>query len=151
MQFLKFGNLTLTASDGIRGFEENSGYNFAEQAIATGKPILQEIGEMLAEVRLQIILRRALGHDITGIVSQLQALRANGNPERLVLASGVYQGDFVITGIATSILATTATGVILSADITLNLKEYADRVVISQRNVEARPSGMKSNRKITER
>lgn len=151
MQFLKFGNLTLTASDGVRGFEENSGYSFAEQAIAIGKPILQGMGEMLAEVRLQIVLRQALGHDVAGIISQLQALRANGNPERLVLASGVYQGDFVITGILTSVLATTITGVILSADITLNLKEYADRVVISQRNVEARPSGTKSNRKITER
>lgn len=151
MQFLKFGKLTLAASDGVNSFEENSGYNFAEQSIATGKPILQGMGETLAEVTLNIVLRQALNHDITGIVGRLQAQRASGNPERLVLASGVYQGDFVVTGISTSIVATTANGEILSADLSLNLKEYADRVVISQRNVETRPSGTKSNRKVTER
>lgn len=151
MQYLKFGDLTLAASDGMSSFDENSGYNFAEQGIATGKPILQGMGETLAEVTLAIVLRQGLGHDIATIVAQIQAIRAAGNPERLVLASGVYQGDFVITGISTSIVATTATGDILSVDLTLNLKEYADRVVISQRNVETRPAGVKSNRKVTEK
>ncbi len=151
MQFLRFGDLVLTANGGVCDFEENSGYNYAEQAIATGKPILQGMGETLAEVRLSVVLRKALGHDVTGCISQLQVLRANGNPERLILASGVYQGDFVITGIVTSVVATTANGDILSANLTLNLREYADRVVISQRNVEARPSGTKSNRKVMEK
>lgn len=151
MQFLKFGDLTLAASDGVNGFEENTGYHFAEQSVATGKPILQGMGETLAEVKLNIMLRKALDHDVTGILGKLQALRASGNPERLVLASGVYQGDFVIVGISTSIVATTATGEILSVDLALDLKEYADRVVISQRNVETKPSGAKSNRKVREK
>lgn len=151
MQFLKFGNLTLTARDGVNGFEENSGYHFAEQAIATGKPILQGMGETLAEVTLNIMLRKALEHDISGIIGSLQAIRAAGNPMRLVLANGVYQGDFVIIGLSTGIVATTATGEILSADLTVNLKEYANRVVINRRNTEKRPAGTKSNRKITEK
>lgn len=151
MQFLKFGSLTLAARDGVNGFEESSGYNFAEQSIATGKHILQGMGETLAEVTLNIMLRKALEHDVSGIIGSLQAMRAAGNPMRLVLASGVYQGDFVITGLSTSIVATTATGEILSADLTINLKEYANRVVISQRNAEKRPAGTKSNRKVTEK
>lgn len=151
MQFLKFGDLTLTSRDGVSNFEENSGYSFAEQAIATGKPILQGMGETLSEVSLEIVLRQALGHDVQGIMEQIQMIRQSGKPERLVLASGVYQGDFVITGISTAIVSTTANGEILSANLTLNLKEYADRVVISQRNTETKPSGTKSNRKVKER
>lgn len=151
MQFLKFGDLTLAARDGVNGFEESSGYSFAEQSIATGKHILQGMGETLAEVTLHIMLRKALEHDVPGIIGSLQAMRAAGNPMRLVLASGVYQGDFVITGLSTSIVATTATGEILSADLTINLKEYANRVVISQRNTEKRAAGTKSNRKVTEK
>jgi len=151
MQFLKFGSLTLAARDGVNGFEESSGYHFAEQAITTGKPILQGMGETLAEVTLNIMLRKTLEHDISGIIGNLQAIRSAGNPKRLVLASGVYQGDFVITSLSTSIVATTATGEILSADLTINLKEYANRVVISQRCTEKRAAGVKSNRKVTEK
>lgn len=151
MQFLKFGDLTLAARDGVSGFEEHSGYNFAEQSIATGKPILQAMGETLAEVTLNILLRQALEHDIPAIISKIQSLRGAGKPERLVLGSGIYQGDFVISDIGMSIIATTATGEILSADLTISLKEYADRVIINQRNAETKPPTTKSNRKITEK
>ena len=64
MQYLKYGDLTLAAKDGMNSFDENSGYNFAEQGIATGKPILQGMGETLAEVTLAISLRQALGHAV---------------------------------------------------------------------------------------
>ena len=151
MQYLKFGDLTLTALDGVRGFEEQSGYTFATQSIATGKPILQAMGETLSEITLNIGLRQALGHDIPAMISQINALRKSGTPQRLIFTSGTYQGDYVITGVSTSILNTSATGTIISADLSVSLMEYADRVIISQRNAETKPAGTKSNRKVTEK
>lgn len=151
MQYLKFGNMTLTALDGVSSFEERSGYSFAEQAIASGKPILQGMGETLSTVTLNIILRQSLGHDITNMLKLVSECRKAGKPERLVFANGTYQGDYLITEVVTTVLRTTSTGEILAADLVLNLKEFADRVVISQRNAETRPAGKKSNRKITEK
>lgn len=151
MQYLKFGNLTLTALDGVAGFEEKSGYSFAEQGIATGKPILQGMGETLSTVTLNVVLRQALGHDVNGIIQAIDGLRAQGKPERLIFASGTYQGVYVITEISTSVLHTTAHGEILAADLELSLKEYADRVVVSQRNAETRGSGTKTQHKVNER
>lgn len=150
-QYLKFGELTLTTRDGVSGFEEQSGYNFATQSIATGKPILQGMGETLSEVTLNIILRLQLGHDIPAIVSQIDAIRRAGKPERLVFASGAYQGDYVITGISSTITSATATGEVMAIDLALHLMEFADRVVISQRNAEKKPAGGKSNRKVSEK
>lgn len=150
-QYLKFGNLTLTARDGVSGFEEQSGYNFATQSIATGKPVLQGMGETLAELTLNIILRQQLGHDIPAIVNQLHAIRRAGKPERLLFASGAYQGDYVITGISSTITCATATGEVIAIDLAINLMEFADRVVISQRYVERKPAGARSNRKVKEK
>lgn len=150
-QYLKFGNLTLTARDGVCGFEEQSGYNFATQSIATGKPILQGMGETLSEVTLNVILRQQLGHDIPAIVNQIHAIRQNGRPERLMFASGAYQGDYVITGISSTITSATATGDVMAIDLAITLMEFADRVVISRRNTEKKPAGAKSNRKVKEK
>lgn len=143
--------MVLTARDGVNGFEEQSGYRYAEQAIATGKPILQGMGETLSEVTLNIMLRQALGHDVSGMLSQINALRKRGDPQRLVFASGTYQGDYVITGVDTSVIRTSSEGEIWSANLTLTLKEFADRVVISQRNTETKQAGTKTNRKVTEK
>lgn len=151
MQYLKFGELELTALDGVNSFEETSGYNFAEQAIATGKPILQGMGETLSEITLNIVLRGQLGHNVTELISRVNVLRKNGKPQRLVFANGSYQGDYVITGITTSVVKTSATGEIVAADLSVSLMEYADRVVIAQKNIETRPSAVKSNRKVSER
>lgn len=151
MQYLKFGNLELSVADGVSGFEESSGYSFAELAIATGKPILQAMGETLSEITLNVSFRRQLGHDISELLSRLNVLRKNGKPERLVFANGTYQGDYVISNIGTSVLKTSATGDILSADLSITLMEYTDRVIIAQKNVEVRPATAKSNRKVSEK
>lgn len=151
MQYLKFGELELTALDGVNSFEETAGYNFAEQAIATGKPILQGMGETLSEVTLNIGLRKQLGHDVTELMSRINILRKNGKPQRLVFANGTYQGDYVIMGVTTSVMKTSATGEIIAVDLSVSLSEYADRVVIAQKNVETKPAGTKSNRKVSEK
>lgn len=151
MQYLKFGDLTLSVLDGVSSFEEQSGYNFASQSIATGKPILQAMGETLSEITLNIRLRQALGHDVPAMLGRINFLRKNGQPQRIIFASGTYQGDYVITAVNTSVLSTSVTGAILSADLSITFSEYADRVVVSQRNAETKPAGTKSNRKVTEK
>lgn len=149
MEYLRLGDLKLTSVDSLTGFEDTSGYNYAQHDIATGKPILQAMGETLSEISLGISLRTALGHDIPEMLRQIDQIRRNGTPQKFVFADGVYKGDYVITERGVTVTRTDARGTIQEADFTLSLLEYADRVVINNRNAESRPATEKSNRKTT--
>ena len=80
MEYLRLGDLKLTSVDSLTGFEDTSGYNYAQHDIATGKPILQAMGETLSEISLGISLRTALGHDIPEMLRQIDQIRRNGTP-----------------------------------------------------------------------
>lgn len=147
MEYLRLGELRLTSVDSLTGFEETAGYNFAQHDIATGKPILQAMGETLSEITLNISLRAALGHDIPQTLRQIDQMRQSGAPQNFVFADGVYKGQYVIAERGVTVTRTNAKGTIMEANFTLTLLEYADRVVINNRNTETRPRNEKSNRK----
>ena len=147
MEYLRLADLRLTSPDSLTGFEETVGYNYARHEIATGKPVLQAKGETLSEITLNISLRARLGHDIPEILRQLDLLCRSGSPQRFVFADGVYKGDYVVAERGVTVTRTDAKGTIKEADFTLSLLEYADRVVINNRNAESRPVGEQSNRK----
>lgn len=149
MEYLRLGDLKLTSVDSLTGFEDTAGYNYAQHDIATGKPVIQAMGETLSEITLNISLRAALGHNIAETLRQIDQIRRSGTPQRFVFADGVYKGDYVITERGVTVTRTNAKGTIMEADFTLTLLEYADRVVINNRNAESRPAGEKSNRKTT--
>lgn len=151
MDYLKLGELRLSMTDGVTGFEEAAGYNYATQEKCSGKPSLQAIGETLSQITLNISLRAVLGHDIAEILKTIDNLRRSGMPQLLVFADGIYQGNYVITERTNTILRTTSTGTAQEADFTLNLLEYVERAVVNSRNTENRPASEKSNRKITTR
>lgn len=151
MDYLKLGELRLSMTDGVTGFEETAGYNYATQEKCSGKPSLQAIGETLSQITLNISLRAVLGHDIAEILKTIDNLRRSGMPQLLVFADGIYKGNYVITERTNTILRTTSTGTAQEADFTLNLLEYAERTVVNSRNTETRPASEKSNRKITTR
>lgn len=149
MEYLRLGDLRLTTVDSLTGFEDTAGYNYAPHDIATGKPVLQPMGETLSEITLNISLRAALGHNIPEMLRQIDLIRRSGAPQRFVFADGVYKGDYVITERSVTVTRTNAKGTIMEADFTVTLLEYADRVVINNRNAESRPATEKSNRKTT--
>lgn len=151
MEYLRLGDLKLTSGDGVTAFEETVGYNYVQIEIATGKPVLQAIGETLSEITLNISLRAALGHDIAQMLRQIDMIRRGGAPQKFVFADGVYKGDYVISRRDVAIIRTDARGTIMEADFTLTLLEYTDRVVINNRNAESRPVGESSNRQTTKR
>lgn len=151
MEYLRLGELKLTGGDGVTAFEEAVGYKYAQIDIATGKPVLQSIGETLSEITLNISLRAALGHDIAQILGQIDQLRRSGTSQKFVFADGVYKGDYVISQRNVSIIRTDVRGTIMEADFTLTLLEYADRVVVNHRNAETKPAAEKSGRQTTKR
>lgn len=149
MEYLRLGDLRLTTVDSLTGFEDIAGYNYAQHDIATGKPVIQAMGETLSEITLNISLRTALGHNIPETLRQIDQIRRSGTPQIFVFADGVYKGDYVISERGVTVTRTNAKATIMEADFILTLLEYADRVVINNRNAESRPVGEKNNRKTT--
>jgi phage protein U len=151
MQYLRLGELTMAAQDGVTSFEENAGYNYAVISISSGKPSLQAIGETLSEITIGVMLRSALGHDVAGMLAQIDAMRRSGTPQLLVFADGVYKGNYVIVDRPVTIARTDASGTITEADVTINLLEYSDRQVVDQRRTEASSRTVKNTRRVTVR
>lgn len=146
--FCRLGEASFSASDGITGFASDRGFDYAQHDLATGKPTLQPMGETLSQVALDIMLRSFIGHDVPETIEMLDKLRASGEPQKLVFGSGVYQGEYVIKNISSKVLRTDAKGVIQSADLTLNLLEYADRENQNRKKTETRPANETQKRNL---
>jgi phage protein U len=147
--FCRFGDVSFTVLDGITGFSSETGFEYARHDIATGKPTLQAMGETLQQVTLEIMLRSFIGHDVAGLIETLETMKASGEAKKLVFGSGIYQGNFVLTGISAKVLRTDKAGVLQSADLTLNLMEFADRETQTRRKTETKPAGEKTKRTLT--
>lgn len=148
MQYLRLGNLYLSAGDGPNSFQETQSFTFAAHDMATGKPILQAIGSALKQISLAMSLRAARGHDVVGTIRALEVMLHSGEPQKFVYADGVYVGEYVITEKGAAITRTTATGTIIEAEVSITLQEWEDRVIITNRASEAKPKTEASSRKI---
>lgn len=144
--FCRLGEATFGVKDGISGFEIETGYDYAQHDLATGKPTLQPMGETLSQVNIDIVLRNYIGHDVPGTIETLDKLRASGESQKLVFGSGAYQGNYVIRNIRSKVVRTDASGVIQSADLTLSLIEFADRETQTRKKTETRPTNEKQQR-----
>jgi len=147
--FCRLGDLSFGPGDGVTGFSSETGFDYAQHDLITGKQTLQAMGETLAQVTLDIKLRNYLGHDVPGMISAIENMKTTGQPQKLVFGSGIYEGEYVIKGMSVLVLRTETAGVIQSADLTLNLLEYADRETQTRRKTEKRPAGEKTKRTVT--
>jgi hypothetical protein len=140
-ELCRLGDVVFTMSDLITAFDEESGYDYVVHDLATGKPTLQPMGETLSQVNLAISLRSFIGQDVPGMIDTLYSLMRAGKSAKLVFASGIYQGEYVVKQIASKILRVDRSGSVASADLTLNLLEYVDRQVVSYKKTEKKPAG----------
>jgi len=135
-------------SDLLTSFDEQSGYDYVQHDLATGKPTLQAMGEQLSQVNLAISLRSFIGQDVPCMIDTLYTMMRSGKSAKLVFASGIYQGEYVVKQIASKILRVDRSGSVASADLTLNLLEYIDRQVVSYKKTEKKPAGTGVKRQV---
>ena len=146
--FCRLGEASFSVSDGISGFSSETGFDFAQHDFATGKPTLQAMGETLSQVTIDIHLRSFIGHDVGGTIEMLENIRMSGEPQKLVFASGIYQGNYVLKSISSRVLRTNRNGVVAEADLTLNLLEFADRETRNRKKTETRPANETQKRNL---
>lgn len=146
--YCRLGDASFGVADGISAFIVDSGFDYAQHDLATGKPTLQPIGEMLNQVSIDIFLRAYMGHDVPGTIDTLDKLKASGEAQKLVFGSGVYQGNYVIKYITSRVIRTDASGVIQSADLSISLLEFAERETTTRKKSESRPASEKPKRRL---
>lgn len=149
VEYARLGDITFVVSDGISAFDQSGGYDFAQHDHAAGKASLQAMGETLDEIKIDIQLRHFFGHDVSGMIERIDKVKKSGEPQKLVFASGMYTGEFVLKRVSSKVTRTDSRGAVTGADLTLELVEFADRKVTASRKSETKPSGEQVKRKVT--
>lgn len=131
MQLGNFGEIVFEASaQTVRNWQKlqrKGSARFAEHKVLGAKPRLEFLGEGLDTVSLQIRLDHQLGLDPIAEIDALRAIKAAGQEKQLILGGNVF-GKFVLVDLVEDHQRHGAGGLLLMADVSLELKEYADGV-----------------------
>jgi hypothetical protein len=128
--YIQFGDLRLPVVGGLHGFDGAKGYDYGQYSPATGKPMIAPAGERLRQVCLRISLRYYLGDDVAKTVEIIDKMLASGNAHDLIFANGFYQGKYVIENVRDTIKSTLPDGTVNEYDATIDLIEFAERIIL---------------------
>jgi phage protein U len=121
-----YGDIVFTVSEGkvltFDGLEKDLSARFAKHEIHLNKPILEFIGEDLAELKLSIKLDTSLGVNPKRQLDKLETSVKNGERKVLMIGSNVM-GYFAIQKISQKFNRIDNRGNLLAIDIELNLME----------------------------
>ncbi len=107
------------------GSQLKSSVDYAEHALIENKPRLQWIGERLDEWTIKLRFHRIFCNPELEL-SRLKAAMARHEPLPFVLATGQYNGEFVIVELPTVIEQTDSIGGVIELNVTMLLKECPD-------------------------
>lgn len=120
----RLGQIQFEGLKAPSGLQRTTGAAYAEHALFGRKPRLQMTGQELDQVELDIQLHLAFCDPAAEIRAMRKAMQA-GTVLPFTLASGEFIGRFVITSLAEGWRKTDANGVLVSAALTLSLKEVS--------------------------
>jgi len=109
--------------DGPTSFAKTKSANFAEMERIEGPPTLQKLGGVLTTIELDMYLH----HSFTNVrqaLNKFDAALDAGESLTLINGLGDVEGDFVITDLRTIYEGTDDVGRLMSASITVSLKEF---------------------------
>ena len=121
-----YGDIVFTVSNGkvltFDGLEKDLSARFSKQEIHLNKPVLEFIGEDLAEIKLNIKLDTSLGINPKKQLDKIEASIKNGERKVLMIGTNVF-GYFAIQKISQKFNRIDNRGNLLAVDIQLNLME----------------------------
>jgi phage protein U len=121
--FATLGTIAFKVLPGFTGFHETSGADFAEHALARGKPRLQWIGEKLDELDVQFGFHHWFC-DPRAELDQLKKAKAKGLAMGLVFGNGDYRGRFVLTELEATYDPLDGAGNIIAVSGSMKLREF---------------------------
>lgn len=120
--FAQIGSIPFKGLRGFTQFSDSRSTNLAEHGRIEGKPRLQRVGSNLHELSIGILLHASFTNPEDDF-SRLDEAREISEIMPLILANGVYVGDYVIETIDRDVLQTDALSNIISMSVNLSLKE----------------------------
>lgn len=133
--FAQLGNIIFDKQYTPLAMPRSTEANYVQHELINIKPRLQPTGNNLEEIELSIELR-AEAVNIPNTLAGLHTSRSSFEVLPLVMGTGQYLGDFVITKMEENILHCMADGYPIAVAVSLSLKEYviADRLAQQQNN-----------------
>jgi len=118
------GNIEFEVVGSPEGMTHRFAGEYAEHALISRKPRLEAVHASLDEISLEIKLHYVLG-DVEERLRQIRAAVAAMEPLAWVTGDGDYRGPWAITEGTVTATKSTAGGRLLSAQLSLTLREYA--------------------------
>ncbi|MDH0894352.1 MULTISPECIES: phage tail protein [unclassified Pseudomonas] len=121
--FALLGDIEFELAGGLVGMEWRETSDWAEHARIAGKPLLEWVGDGLAEYSLEIQFHPMLG-DPEVRRKELKKAKDEHQPLKLVLGNGEYPGAYVITDMSVSPRRSMGDGRLFSGSIRITLREF---------------------------
>lgn len=124
-----FGPVTFTSSSSavrtFSGLQKSKAHRFAQHDVVIGKPKLERIAPDLDTVQFDMRFDLSLGVTPTTEIATLEALVDSGEAHDLVIG-GVPFGTFIIEKMDEDLRRHDGRGLLISASVSLQLKEYIE-------------------------
>jgi phage protein U len=135
--FAQLGNTIFKGVFGWDDFSTQDATTYAQHDLIGAKPRLQAVGNDLEEINFTMTLRQEYVN-VTGALLSLKASKDNYEVLPLLMGSGQYLGDYVITSFTKKITQTLSDGGIIEAVLDVSLKEFvtSDRIVQLQQQAK---------------
>lgn len=145
--FARLGEIEFLMVEGLTGFREQVRQRIAIHETAVGKEALQPMGAGIREISLSATFHQFFGDP----QSRLEALRAaceDGKARKLAFGNGVYDGEFVIESVETTVMQCAPNGDVIWATADMRLKEHVDKEVLALEKKPKQKPALKSKKTV---
>lgn len=146
--FLQLGKIPFDKAYTPNGISQKDESSYAEHALASGKPRLQPTGNNLEEISFTVQLRAEIVN-IAATVLELKKSKDNFEVLPVLMGTGQYRGDFVITSLENELISALPDGTPIETNVTISLKEYAVPDKLQQQQNAARKQAFAVGDKIS--
>ena len=123
MAWATLGDIVFSTRLGWTGYKHAAGAEYAEHALARGKPRLQFMGEKLDDISVEFALQIWFS-DPQARIQQLRDAKAAGKALSLVFGNGDYRGRFVLSELEVTLSQTDGQGNIIALSGEMKLREF---------------------------
>lgn len=135
--YAQLGNILFANQNGFDSFSKTDDTTYAQHDLISGKPRLQPVANELEEITISLHLRA----EFVNVEDSILALKTSKDTFEvlpLVLGSGRYMGDYVITSIGETHNTAFDDGLLIDATVSLTIREYSTTDKLQQQQNAAR-------------
>lgn len=130
--FARLGEIEFLMVDGLTSFRESVKHRIAVHESVLGKEVVQMMGAGLREISLSMTFHQFFG-DPRERIELVREACEDGKVRRLAFGNGVYDGEYVIESLDSTVVQCAPDGTPIHATADVRLKEYVEKEVATIR------------------